>query len=293
MSTSRDPTFTDELLDCACKQRFDEESFTPFLKENCHFWVAIDKQIARFGLTFNTCKADEYSYLENLTPELFSSMVEVLIHFQQQPRAGTSHEEKKAFILNYHFGWKTQKPFHLKILPHSLEDFRSTILHYVPDEPNMSDPSIYTEYEVYESKLKFIEENIHDGDAFHALDDICDDGRKCTFYISRGTYSIVAMNSIDMSGCEHPYCEAYHYARMLETRFKIDIVGGVSLAVDHSSKNMWVWADCVEAVFEGAVLIPHKVEKKAAFQPYIAHLEPKPDGCKAVQMINRIDSGIH
>ena len=146
MSTSREPTFTDELLDCACKQRFDEESFTPFLKENCHFWVAIDKQIARFGLTFNTCKADEYSYLENLTPELFSSMVEVLIHFQQQPRAGTSHEEKKAFILNYHFGWKTQKPFHLKILPHSLEDFRSTILHYVPDEPNMSDPSIYTEY---------------------------------------------------------------------------------------------------------------------------------------------------
>ncbi|KAL5515617.1 hypothetical protein EMCRGX_G000809 [Ephydatia muelleri] len=153
-------------------------------------------------------------------------MVEVLIHFQQQPRAGTSHEEKKAFILNYHFGWKTQKPFHLKILPHSLEDFRSTILHYVPDAPNMSDPSIYTEYEVYESKLKFIEENIHDGDAFHALDDTCDDGRKCTFYISRGTYSIVAMNSTDMSGCKHPYCEAYHYARMLETRFKIDIVGG-------------------------------------------------------------------
>ena len=292
MSTSRDPTLTDKLLDCACKQRFDEESFTPFLKENCHFWVAINKQIARFGLSFDNSKADEYSYLENLTPELFSSMVEVLIHFQQQPRAGTSHEENKASILNYHFGWKTQVPFHLKILPHSLEDFRSTILHYVPDAPNMSDPSIYTEYEVYESKLKFIKGNIHDGDAFHALDDTCDDGRKCTFYISRGTYSIVAMNSIDMSGCEHPYCEAYHYARMLETRFKIDIVGGVSLAVDHSSKKMWAWADCVEAAFEEAVLIPHKVERIAAFQPYIAHLEPKPDGCKAVQMINRFPSGI-
>ena len=218
--------------------------------------------------------------------------MEVLLHFQQQPRAGTSHEENKASILNYHFGWKTQVPFHLKILPHSLEDFRSTIFHYVPDAPNMSDPSIYTEYEVYESKLKFIKKNIHDGDAFHALDDTCDDGRKCTFYISRGTYSIVAANSIDMSGCEHPYCEAYHYARMLETRFKKDVVGGVSLAVDHSGKKMWVWADCDEAAFEGAVLIPHKVEKKAAFQPYIAHLQHKPDGCKAVLVINRLDSRI-
>ncbi|KAL5515611.1 hypothetical protein EMCRGX_G000802 [Ephydatia muelleri] len=176
MSTSRDPASTDELLDCACKQRFDEATFTPFLKENCHFWEATDKQIARLGLSFNNSKADEYSYLENLTPELFSSMVEVLLHFQQQPRAGTSHEENKAFILNYHFRWKTQKPFHLKIIPHSLEDFRSTILHYVPDALNMSNPSIYTEYEVYESKLKFIKENIHDGDAFHALDDTCDDG---------------------------------------------------------------------------------------------------------------------
>ena len=292
MSTSRDPTLTDKLLDCACKQRFDEATFTPFLKENCHFWEATDKQIARFGLTFNTCKADEYSFLENLTPELFSSMVEVLLHFQQQPRAGTSHEENKASILNYHFGWKTQKPFHLKILPHSLEDFRSTILHYVPDAPNMSDPSIYTEYEVYESKLKFIKENIHDGDAFHALDDTCDDGRKYTFYISRGTYSIVAMNSIDMSGCEHPYCEAYHHARMLETRFKKDVVGGVSIGVDHVDKKMWVWADCDEAAFEDAVLIPHKVEKKAAFQPYIAHLQHKPDGCKAVLVINRLESRI-
>ncbi|KAL5515613.1 hypothetical protein EMCRGX_G000804 [Ephydatia muelleri] len=292
MFLSRDPIPTDELLDCACKQRFDEKSFTPFLKENCHFWVAINKQIARFGLSFDNSKADEYSYLENLTPELFSSMVEVLLHFQQQPRAGTSHEENKASILNYHFGWKTQVPFHLKILPHSLEDYRSTIFHYVPDAPNMSDPSIYTEYEVYESKLKFIKENISDGDAFHALDDTCDDGRKCTFYISRGTYSIVAANSIDMSGCEHPYCEAYHYARMLETRFKKDVVGGVSLAVDHSGKKMWVWADCDEAAFEGAVLIPHKVEKKAAFQPYIAHLQHKPDGCKAVLVINRLDSRI-
>ena len=83
----------------------------------------------------------------------------------------------------------------------------------------------------------------------------------------------------------------YHYARKLETRFKKD-VGGVSLAVDHSGKKMWVWADCDEDVFEANVLAPHLILKTEEFLPYIAHLEPKPDGCKAVEVLNRFGSGI-
>ena len=216
-------------------------------------------------------------------------MVEVLLLFQQQPRAGT-YPEGKASILNYNFGWKTGKPFHLKILPHSLEDFRSTILHYIPDvqfaETLVSNPLLYTEYEHYEKKLKFIKENIDNSDAVHALDYI-KDGRHCTFYISRSTYSIVAVNSIDVSTCEHPYYEAYHYARMLETYFTKDVVGGVSFGVDHSEKKVWVWADCDEDQFETKVLIPHEVVKTGEFQKYCktdTPVEPKPEGCKAVHM---------
>ena len=276
-----------EDFDSACKKRFDEEQFPPFLKTNCHFWVDNVKQRALFGLTFNNRKDYQcrYKYLGNLTAEQFSSMVEVLLRFQQQPRVGM-YPEGKPSILNYHFGWKTQPLFHLKILPHSLEDFRSTFLHYLPDEQCaktlMSNPLLKTEYEQYEKKLKFVKENIDKSDTVHALV-----GRHCTFYISRSTYSIVAVNSIDVSTCEHPYYEAYHYARMLETYFTKDVVGGVSFGVDHSEKKVWVWADCDEDQFETKVLSPHNVVKTGEFQKYCktdTPVEPKPEGCKAVHM---------
>ena len=216
-------------------------------------------------------------------------MMKVLVHLQQQPRAGTSLEGI-ASILNYHFGWKTVRPFHLKILPYLLKDFRSTILHHI-QIPNvqvaerlMSDTSLCTEYEQHENKLKFIKENIdHSSDAFHILKD----GRYCSFYISRRTYSIVAVNGIDMSTCEHPYYEAYHYGRMLETCFTKDVVGGVSFGVDHSDKKIWVWADCDENEFEAKVLSPHQVVKTGEFQKYCKTAKPfeqKSESCKAVHM---------
>lgn len=273
-----------------CANQFEENVTETIaeLKVNKHLYhFSVDRRVnkACFSLTFNDSSV--YTCLKDLTPVLFTGMMEVLLHFQHNQRVSTTRDGEKASILRYHFGWKNIQSFRLNILPNSLEEFRSTILYYIADEQVadtlMSAPKMHTEYGLFESKLKFIVENREQKDAFHVFD-YANNNSKCQFYISRRTHSVVAVNYIDMIGCEHPYYEAYHYARMLETFFA-DAVGGVSIGVDHSGKTVWVWADCDEKQFEAKVLSSNQVTKTGEFA-VTKQLEPKPEGCKAVHVGN-------
>ena len=236
----------------------------------------------RFGLTCND--KSKYKFLKHLTPEEFTSMMEILLRFQLK-----ACPDRTTSILNYHVGrWKQIRAFHLKIHPKSPEDFYSTIEFYIneQDPSKRSSHQSTEEYERSERKMRFIAKEKETTDAFHVLNDKSGD-QVFKFYISRRTHSIVAVNSIDMIKCEHPYCEAYRYARMLETCF-LDAMGGVSFGIDHSGKTVWVWADFDEEQFEEKVLTPREVTKTGKFEQYKSL---KPVDCKAV-IVKKINPSI-
>ena len=202
-------------------------------------------------------------------------MVKVLLQFEQrQSGVGTAPNGINLSILTYHFGWKRIYPFHLKIHPNSTDEFRSLIYHYNPNKQDadkiaqalMSD-TLFTEFNDFETELKFIITNINHTDVFHVDNDA---GLRCNFFISRRTYCIVAMDVIHIEECEDPYHIAYHHARMLEERFGEDVVGGVNFAIDHKSMQIWVWARCDEVLFEAEVLKGHVpvITKSGEFQQY-------------------------
>ena len=206
--------------------------------------------------------------------ELFTSMVKVLLQFEQRQRVhvGAAPNGINISILTYHFGWKTIIPFHLKIHPNSTEEFRSLILHYKPNDQALMTDKLFTEFNDLETELKFIITNINHTDVFHVENDA---GLRC--FISRRTYCIVTMNAIHIEECEDPYHIAYHHARMLEVRFGEDVVGGVNFAIDHINMKIWVWAKCDEFRFEAEVLKQHVpiITKSGEFQHYDKLSQPQ------------------
>ena len=258
-------------------------------KDLYHFWVDGKTNTACFGLTINEEWSEKYSYLEDLSPELFTSMVKVLLEFEQQHRVGATENPMKLSILTYHFKWKSGHSFHLKLHPNSIEKFRSLILHYTSNEQVaktfMSREIGNTKFKDFESEYQFTITNHDDTDVFHVEDHVTDAGLRCKFFISRRTYCLVAMNTIGISECEDPYNVAYHHARTLEKRFGKDVVGGVNFAFDHIKRQILVWAKCVEDQFEAKVLEQHVplITKTGAFQQY-NKLPPPPirEGCKCV-----------
>lgn len=248
-----------------------------------HFLVDRREDRVSFGLAASN---DSNMYLKDLTADIFAGMVEVLLQFEQQS-LGTARHGNKISILTYNLGWKLTQAFHLKIHPKSKDEFHSIILHYNPDEQVVrtlvSDKS-YTEYNVYEQELCFITNNTSQTDVFHTSST---EELKCNFLISRTTHSIVAMNMIDMKDCKRPYHTAYRYARMLEDCFT-DAVGGVRFAIDHSSRQMWVWMKCSADQFKAKVLDHHGILQSGEFllHRFSQSCVPKPKECKGIFVSN-------
>ena len=65
-------------------------------------------------------------------------------------------------------------------------------------------------------------------------------------------------------------------------------MGGVCVAIDHSSRQMWVWMKCSEDQFKAKVLEHHGILQSGEFLPYkfSQSCVPKPKECKGLHVKN-------
>ena len=245
---------------------------------------------ASFRMTSND---SNIAYLEDMTPEILKTTIEYLLLFEQTVRVDETPQGDIS-ILTYNIRWKNTQAFHLKIHPRSIEEFRAIIHGYTSDDEVTDilttgglEAEITTEFINLKSELDHIRNTISQDDCFHALP-YSEPGLECTLHVSKKTYRIVAVNKINMTGCENPYYDAYKYARALETTFG-PAIGSVSFAIDRGERQIWVWAKFDDVRFRKIVLGPHRImggDYEQAYEYPDPLFIPKPEGCNAVHVWN-------
>ena len=252
--------------------------------EQFHFSIDSRPNRASFRLSSND---SNIAYLEDMTPEILKTMIEYLLLFEQTVRVDETPQSNIS-ILTYTKWWKNTQAFHLKIHPRSIEEFRAIIHRYTSDDEVtdiLTTGPLTTEFINFKSELEHIRNTISQDDCFHALPY---SGLECTLHVSKKTYSIVAVNKIDMKECENPYCDAYKYARALENTFG-PAIGSVNFAIDREEMQIWVWAKFDNDQFQEKVLSPWQIPGGDCIMEYeFPHPPPiqKPEGCNGVHVWN-------
>ena len=260
------------------------------LPNSHHFHFSMDsrRNRASFRVTSND---SNIAYLKDMTPEILKTMIEYLLLFEQTVRVDETPQGDIS-ILTYNIRWKNTQAFHLKIHPRSIEEFRAIIHEYTSDDEVTDilatgglDAEITTEFFNLKSELEHIRNTISQDDCFHA---VLYPGLEYTLHVSKKTYRIVAVNKIDMTGCENPYYDAYKYARALETTFG-HAIGSVSFAIDRGERQIWVWAKFDDVRFRKKVLGPRRImggDYEQAYEFPDPLFRRKPKGCNAVYVWN-------
>ena len=258
--------------------------------EQFHFSIDSRPNRASFRLSSNDSNV---AFLKDMTPEIFKTIVEYLLLFEQTVRVDEAPQGDIS-ILTYNKRWKNTQAFHLKIHPRSKKEFRAIIHGYTSDDEVTDilttgglEAKTTTEFINLKSELEHIRNTISQDDCFHALP-YSEPGLECRLHVSKKTYRIVAVNKIDMTGCENPYYDAYKYANALETTFG-PAIGSVSFAIDRGEMQIWVWAKFDDKQFQGKVLGPCQIPG-GDYKPAYKFLEPppiqKPEGCMGVHVWN-------